>query len=75
METVFIKASGRKLQWTSLARSATYNFLEFSDMMTQGTRDTASEVLTQISLAGKLLILTRLIQESVSEGEGNFKGG
>ena len=27
-----IKASGGKLQWTSLARSATYNFLEFSDM-------------------------------------------
>ena len=28
----FIKASGGKLQWTSLVRSATYNFLEFSDM-------------------------------------------
>ena len=25
-------ASGEKLQWTSLARSVTYNFLEFSDM-------------------------------------------
>ena len=29
---LFIKASGGKLQWTSLARSATYNFLEFFDM-------------------------------------------
>ena len=29
---LFIKASGGKLQWTSLARLATYNFLEFSDM-------------------------------------------
>ena len=32
LEAVFIKASSRKLQWTSLARSATYNFLEFFDM-------------------------------------------
>ena len=32
LETVFIKASGKKLQRTSLARSTTYNFLEFSDM-------------------------------------------
>ena len=29
---LFIKASGGKLKWMSLARSATYNFLKFSDM-------------------------------------------
>ena len=34
---LFIKASGGKLQWTSLARSATYNFLEFSDMISHPT--------------------------------------
>ena len=28
----FIKVSGGNLQWTSLARSAAYDFLEFSDM-------------------------------------------
>ena len=33
MESVLIKASGGKLQWTSLARLAHYNFLEFSDMI------------------------------------------
>ena len=33
METVSIKVSGGKLQWTLLARWATYNFLEFSDML------------------------------------------